>query len=280
MSETDSDSDSDSDPDLDPDSKDTARRQHNWSVEAAFLAAGSRLHSTPALLIPFALAGFVLAVIDTMRRHDPIPVLEYGDLEQATIHLEYAGYPTAIGQTTLPLEALAGLELPYLVWGFGLYLISLLAVSAAGVLTFTALLDGEAHLGPLPSYFGLVVGLDLGNRLLSSVEFLQNMGLLGIVPLVLILFVLVLLFPTPGLVAAGASPLTAIRWSEDVVRGERWTVLGLVLLLGICAWVLASVPVVGTFLTGALIAPLHAAMIVSLFEYRRTDEASGVPLEP
>ncbi|OIB58296.1 hypothetical protein [Natrialba sp. SSL1] len=270
--------DSDSDSDTNPDSKDTD--QHNWSVEAAFLAAGSRLHSNPALLIPFALAGFILAVIDTMRRHDPIPVLEYGGLEQATIHLEYAGYPTAAGQTTLPLEALVGLELPYLVWGGGLYVLSLLAVSAASVLTFTALLDGEAHFGPLRSYVGLVVGLDLGYRLLSSVEFLQNMGLLGIVPLVLILFVLVLLFPAPGLVAAGASPWTAIRRSGAVVRGERWTVLGLVLLLGICAWVLSSIPLAGTFLTGALIAPLHAAMIVSLFEYRRTGERFWAPLEP
>ncbi|ELY24434.1 hypothetical protein C500_18865 [Natrialba magadii ATCC 43099] len=215
-----------------------------------------------------------------MRRHDPIPVLEYGGLEQATIHLEFVGYPTATGQTTLPLEALVGLELPYLVWGGGLYVLSLLAVSAAGVLTFTALLDGEAHFGPLPSYVGLVVGLDLGYRLLSSAEFLQNMGLLGIVPLALALFALVWLFPAPGLVAAGVSPWNALRWSGAVVRGERWTVLGLVLLLGIGTWLLASVPVVGTFLTGALIAPLHAALIVSLFEYRRAGERFLAPSEP
>ncbi|ELZ01546.1 hypothetical protein C482_07219 [Natrialba chahannaoensis JCM 10990] len=251
-----------------------------WYVARALSTAIARLGRNPLLLAPFALAGFVLAVIDTMRRHDPIPVLEYGGLDRATIHLEYAGYPTATGQTTLPLESLVGIELPYLVWGGGLYVLSLLAVSAAGVLTFTALLDDEAHLGPLPSYFGLVVGFDLGYRLLSSVEFLQNLGLLGIVPLVLILFVLVLLFPAPGLVAAGASPWTAVRRSEDVVRGERWTVLGLVLLLGICAWVLASVPVVGPFLTGALIAPLHAALIVSLFEYRRAGERFWAPSEP
>ncbi|WP_255168852.1 hypothetical protein [Natrononativus amylolyticus] len=258
---------------------DGAYDRREWDVAGVLSAALARLRRNPTLLVPFALAGIVLAVIDVLRSRDPIPALISGGLGEGTIHLEFVGYPTATSRTLLPLEALVGLELPYLAWGLGLHLLSLLAIGVAGVLTLTALLDGEMHLGPLPSYLGLVVGLDLAGRLLGSIGSVQGMGLFGLVPLALLLFVLVWLFPAPGLVVAGASPWTAVRRSGAWIRGDGWTALGLVLALGLGAWLLGSVPIAGAFLTGALVAPIHAAAIASLFEHRR-QSGLAVPSQP
>ncbi|MDG5758653.1 hypothetical protein QA600_04795 [Natronococcus sp. A-GB1] len=257
---------------------DTYDRQE-WNVAGVLSSAASRLRRNPTLLVPFALAGVVLAGIDALRRRDPIPALEHAGLDEATIHLEFVGYPTATSGTALPLEALVGLELPYLAWGLGLYVISLLAVSVAGVLTLTALLDGEAHLESLSSYLGLVVLFDLAHRLVGSIGFLQEMGLFGLVPLAVLLWVLVRLFAAPGLAAAGASPWTALRESGRWTGGDGWSVLGLLFVLGIVAWLLASVPVGGPVLTGALVAPVHAVAVASLFEHRRESGGFSRSLE-
>ncbi|WP_440770548.1 hypothetical protein [Natronorubrum sp. DTA28] len=253
--------------------------RRTWSVGPVLSAAVDRLRRNPSLLVPFAVAGIVLSVVDALRRRDPIPTLEYAGLDEATVYVEFPGYPTGVGQTTLPLESLVGLEAPYFAWGFGLYVLSVLAVSLAGVVTVTRLLDGEAQFGPLPSYLGLVVGIDLAHRLLGSIGFLQEMGLLGLVPLAALFAVVVWLFPVPGLVAAGVSPWTAIRHAGAWTRGVRWSVLGLILVLGIGTWLLTSVPVIGAFLGSALVAPVHAVAIVSLFEHRR-DGWAGTPIEP
>ena len=253
--------------------------RREWSVMPVLSLAVGRLRRNPSLLGPFAVAGIVLSVVDALRQRDPIPTLEYGGLDKATVHVEFSGYPTGVGQTILPLESLVGLEAPYFVWGFGLYVLSVLVVSLAGVVTFTRLLDGEAQFGSLPSYLGLVVGIDLAHRLLGSIGFLQEMGLLGVVPLAALFAVLVWLFPVPGLVAAGMSPWTAIQHTAAWTRGVRWSVLGLILVLGIVTWLLTSVPVIGAFLGSALVAPVHAVAIVSLFEHRR-DGWIGTPIEP
>ncbi|MDG5819170.1 hypothetical protein [Natronococcus sp. A-GB7] len=243
--------------------------RQEWDVAGVLSSAASRLRRTPTLLVPFALAGLVLGGIDALRRRDPIPSLEHAGLDEATIHLEFVGYPTAASGTALPLEALVGLELPYLAWGLGLYVLSLLAVGVAGTLTLTALLGGEAHLESLPSYLGLVVLFDLAHRLVGSIGLLQEMGLFGLVPLAVVLWVLVRLFAAPGLAAAGASPWTALRESGRWIGGDGWSALGLLFALGVGAWLLASAPAVGPALTGALVAPVHAVAIASLIEHRR-----------
>ncbi|WP_137289025.1 hypothetical protein [Natronorubrum halophilum] len=253
--------------------------RRTWSVVSVLSAAVGRLRRNPSVLVPFAVAGMVLSVVDALRRRDPIPTLEYGGLDEATVYVEFPGYPTGVNRTTLPLESLVGLEAPYLAWGFGLYALSVVAVSLAGVITLTRLLDGETRLGPLPSYLGFVVGIDLAYRLLESIDALQQMGLFGLVPLAALFAVVVWLFPVPGLVAAGASPWTAIRHAGIWTRGVRWSVLGVILVLGIGTWLLTSVPVIGAFLGSALVAPVHAVAIVSLFEHRR-DGWAGTPIEP
>lgn len=258
-------------------SGDGAYDRPRWTVAGVLAAAFRRLRRTPSLLVPFTIAGVVLAAVDALRRRDPIPVLEHAGLDEATVHLEIAGYPTPTGRTTLPLESLVGLELPSLAWGLGLYVCSLLAVAVAGVLTLTRLLDGEARLGALPSYLGLVAAFDLAHRAVGSIDLLQGMGLLGLVPLAVLLWVLVRLFAAPGLAAAGATPWTALRESGRRVGGDGWSALGLLAVLGIVAWLLASVPVVGPVLTGAVVAPVHAVAIASLFEHRRASDRFEPP---
>ncbi|MXV63025.1 hypothetical protein GS429_13295 [Natronorubrum sp. JWXQ-INN-674] len=242
-----------------------------WSVPHVLSAAIDRLLRNPSLFAPFAVAGLVLATIDALRLRDPIPALEYAGLDKATLSLEYVGYPTGVNRMSVSLESFIGLELPYLVWGLGLHVLSLLVVALAGALTLTRLLDGEAQFGPLPSYLGFVVTVDFAHRLLDSIV-PQGTGLFGLVPLALLLAAMVLLFPTPGLIAAGASPWTAIRDGGVWVRGDGWSVFALVVIFGTSAWLLASVPVAGAFLTSALVAPVHAVAIASLFEHRRHED--------
>ncbi|ELY68014.1 hypothetical protein [Natrinema versiforme] len=249
-----------------------------WSVVPVLSAAIGRLRRNPSLFAPFAVAGLVLAVVDALRLRDPIPALEYAGIDKATLSLEYAGYPTAVNRTVLPLESLVGLEVPSLAWALGLHVLSLLAVALAGVLTLTWLLDGEAHFDPFPSYLGFVVAIDLVTRFLDWIA-PHDMGLFGLGPLAVLLAAMVWLFPAPGLIAAGVSPWTAIRDGGAWIRGDSWSAFGLLVVLGASAWLLASVPIAGALLTGAFVAPVHAVAIVSLFEHRRRDGPFQSPID-
>ncbi|NGM68090.1 hypothetical protein G6M89_03525 [Natronolimnobius sp. AArcel1] len=229
----------------------------------------ARLRRDPFLLVPFALAGVVLAILDFLHRGDPVPAIEHGGLGEHTVNVEYAGYPTGLRQATVPLESLLGLELPYLLWGGGLYVLGLLAVTVAGAVTIRRALTGETSIDidAVTSLFGFVVAMDLLQRALGSVDLLQGMGLLlGIPVLVLYFYVMVRLFVTPGLLVAGWGPRAAIRGSDRLTTGAGWSIAGVVVLLGVAAWLLGSVPAIGAFPSTAVVAPIHAVAIVSVLE--------------
>lgn len=54
-----------------------------------------------------------------------------------------------------------------------------------------------------------------------------------------------------------------------MIRGRGWTVAGLIVVIGVGAWLLALVPTVGTVLSTGLTAPLHAAAIVTVLADER-----------
>lgn len=223
----------------------------------------------PLLLLPFALAGLILAILDFLHRGDPVPAIEHSGLGEHTVSVEYAGYPTGLRQMTVPLESLLGLELPYLVWSLGLYALGLLAVTVAGAVTIRRALTGETSLDvdSVASLFGFVLAMDLLQRVLGSVDLLQGMGpIIGIPVLVLYFYVMIRLFVAPGLLVAGWAPRDAIRGSDWLTTGSGWSLAAVVFLVGLLAWLLGSVPTIGAFPSTAVVAPIHAVAIVAVLE--------------
>lgn len=219
------------------------------------------------LLVPFALAGVVLTVVDFLRLEDPIPTVEREVpwSNGVSVDLAYAGFPTGVPQTTTHLESLIGLHPEYLAWGLALYVLPLCAVAVAGTSTMARAMDQPVRLEAVTAVFGFVLVVDLTHRLLGSIDLLQGMGLVGIPLLILVLLVAVRLFAVPGLLVAGHSFPDAFRESARRTRGRGWTVFGVILVVGLSGWFLVSFTG-GTFVTAALVAPVHALAIVSLLE--------------
>lgn len=240
------------------------------------LSAATRIRRDPSLLLPFAVAGVLLAIVDWVRRHDPLPTLSLDDSVGFTISVEFDGYPTGVPETTRSLEALVDLKLPYLAWGIGLEAVALLVVAVAGSITIARALEegaGVADAGTeshsirrVPAYFGLVVLFSAAGRLLGS---LGELGLvLGIPLLVLVFAAMVRLFAAPAFVVTGAGPVAALRRSARVTRGSGWSIAALVLAFGLAAWLLTLVPLpyAGTVLSSALVASVHAVTVAVVRE--------------
>ncbi|WP_238386867.1 hypothetical protein [Natrialba swarupiae] len=231
------------------------------------------LRTDPWLVVPFLVAGVVLSLVDALRLQDPIPAIVREPLvaDGIDVQIEFVGYPAGATQTGVRLESLVGLEIPYLVWGVGLSAVAVLVVVAAGVLTITRSMDGQARLRGFVSLLGFALGVDLVNRALGSIDLLQGMGLFGLVWLAIYLYLFVRLFAVPGLVVDGRSLPAALEESFELTAGRGWSIFGLILLFGLGAWLLAAVPHVGAAASSAIVAPVHAAVIVAFLEQARED---------
>jgi len=222
----------------------------------------------PALLLPFLVAGVCLAVLDWLRRLDPLPTrpaVQNG----VSITVAYTGYPTGTPETARALESLVDLKLPSLVWGIGLEAVAVLVIAAAGTVTIARALpeDRGATTGRrLLAYGGLVVLFDGAFRVLAS--FIDgDVGLVfGLVLIVPLFAVFARLFAAPAAVVTGSGPVTALRQSAPATRGHGWTILALVIGFGLAAWLLGRVPRAGTVVSTALVGSLHAVTVAALWE--------------
>lgn len=240
----------------------TGRRRSN-----PFSAALARLRGDPALVRPFLVVGIGLAFLDWVHRLDPIPVLDRSELGPRGFELrvEYLGYPSGIGRTVRPFESLIELEPLYLGWSLALYVLPLVAISAAGVVTIARALDRPVGLETVGSLFGFVLVLDLFHRLLGSIGALQELGPQRVVFLVFYFYLLVRLFLVPGSIVTERSLRGAIVESVRRTAGRGWMVFGLIVVIGLAAWLL-SIPPLGAFLSSVLVAPVHAVAIVVVLE--------------
>ncbi|EMA43666.1 hypothetical protein [Halobiforma nitratireducens] len=234
----------------------------------------------PLLLVPYLAVGLLFATLDWMRRRDPLPTLEFEPLRVdggISISVEFVGYPTGIPHTSALLESFVGLRFGYLAWGIVSYLLPLLAVAVASAYVLHRAIGAEllnlgsgmgTWVGSILPLFGFVLAMDLFQRLLGSIALLQDMGLLGLVPLALYFLVMIRLFVVPGLLVLGYAPREALRVSNRLTRGRGWLLFGVVLVLGLAAWLLASVPLpsAGPVLSTTLVAPVHALAIVVVLE--------------
>lgn len=254
--------------------RDPATPPVDRSVPVLLSATIGRLRRDPALFVPFLFVGVLLTVVDRLRPLDPIPAVERTGLGEngVRVQVEFVGYPTGLSRTTLPLESLVDLHAAYLAWGIALYLVPLFAIAVAGTVTMARAMDRNVRPRTVASVFGYVLAMDLGHRALTSIDSLQGMGLWGLAPLAAYFFAMVRLFAVPGLLVAGRRPWTALRRSVGRTRGRGWSVFGVVLAVGLAAWLLVSPPIGGTLLNTALVAPVHAVAIVVFLERGRVED--------
>ncbi|MDS0280976.1 hypothetical protein [Haloarcula onubensis] len=223
-------------------------------------AVGRRLRAAPARCVPFTVAGVVVALADWLRLRDPLPVAQpawVGD----TVSVQYALFPSGTARTSRHLGAFLDLRLPYLVGGLTLEAVVALAVGTAGWLTITRSLSADRTAASFGRYVaGLGAMLAFGGLLpVRDVE-LASLPLALLAAAVLAL-VAVRLFLLPGLLAAGSGVTTALVRSVRLSRGTGATLFWLVLVFGLVSWALAIVPVVGGFLSTAVVGTVHAVAL-------------------
>ena len=272
-------------------------RLPSTSVSGLLRASIGRIVADPRLAVPFLVAGVVLSAVDWLRVHDPVPTTTPELVGDVTVSVAYRFYPTGLRTTGTRPAALVDLEVGYLARTLGLELAALLAVVVAGWLTLSRATDARESAGRsassgrsssaqsgfarsdtrsldsgrLGSYLGFVV---VGHLLVGLFGLLDGLGWLTLVGFVAYAVVAVRLFAAPALVVGGSGVRAAMRRSHRHAVGEGATVFGLVVLFGIGAWLLGSVPVVGAAASTALVAPVHAVATV-VFAERTAANSDG-----
>lgn len=245
-------------------------RNQGITVGDTLSTALARLRDDPLLAVPFMLAGVVLSLLDWLRELDPIPSVAAGGARETTIGLEFQGYPTGAPATARRVGALIDLETPSLAWAIGLELVALLAVAVAGWYTIARAAALEPTARGFGSYVGFVVLVAAASRLLGSTIDVTLPGLAGLAVFLLVIIAVLIafarLFVAPALAVAGATPSRAIRRSVRLTGGSTGSLVALVLLYGLAAWLLGSVPQIGALASSAVVAPLHAVSIVAVLE--------------
>lgn len=238
---------------------------HDAPTVALLKTVMTRIRRDPVLAAPFAVAGLLVAFADWLRRWDPIPAATPDSFER-TVSVQYSVFPKGTARTVREVGAVLDLRTPYLVGAVALEALVVLAVGIAGWVTVTRALGTDRRLASLARYLGSLLVIGLLPRLLGSPSIDIASLPLGALALVVAAAVAVHLFLFPGFLAAGARFTEALRRSVVESRGRRWPLFWLLALFGIASWGLALVPVIGGFLSTAVVAPAHAASLAVLIE--------------
>ncbi|WP_265108206.1 hypothetical protein [Halosolutus halophilus] len=226
-------------------------------------SALGRIRRDPVLAVPFAVVGVLVALGDWLRQHDPIPMTSSDALSQS-VSIQYSVLPQGTARTVRHVGALVDLKRQYLLWAVGLEVFVLLAVGIAGWVTIAQALDTYSRLRALSRYLIVLAAIVSIPQLLGGSSVDINNFLLGLVLLAMALFVLTRLFLFPALLVTGSGFVTALRQSYRRSRGQGMTIAGLIIVIGLAYWGLATVPVAGGFLSTAVVAPIHAVAIVTV----------------
>lgn len=237
-------------------------------------AVVGRLRTDPFLCVPFVIAGLVVALGDMIRLRDPLPV---GDPVWAaeTVSVQYSLFPSGTARTTRELGALVDLQLPYLLGGLALEALVPLAVGTAGWVTVTRCLSADRTVASFARYVGGLVAVSTLLVVLPTRQF--ELSSLPVVLLAVVVgsLLVVRLFMVPGLLAAGETVGTALGGSVRRSRGVGVALFWLALALGVTSWGLASVPVVGGFLSTTVVGTVHAVALAVLLSRFTSDSDLG-----
>lgn len=233
----------------------------------------SELSSRPQLLLPFLVAGLVSSLLGWFHRRDPITTVSRRTLTDGHISLEYIGFPAGARGTTLSVESVLGLKVPFLAWGLSAYALLLAVHAVAGTIVIARVLGIEIDRRTVGSFLLYVASIDLIHRAVGSIQGLQNMPLIIGLPILAIwVYVLVRLFAVPGLIVTRRSVTDAVQRSWQLTRGHGWRLLGVVVILGLTNAVFAVFSIIGPALSTALVGTVHAVylgLFVDQFEPSR-----------
>ena len=220
------------------------------------------LRSQPELFLPFLVAGVVSSLLGWLHRRDPIATVSSRTLADGHISLEYIGFPAGVRGTTLSVESVLGLKLPFLAWGVGAYTLLLAVHAIAGTVVIARVLGVELTWRTVSSFLLYVAGVDLIYRGLGSIQGLQNMGLIIGLPILAVwMYVSVRLFAVPGLIVTRGSVADALQESWRLTRGYGWRLFGVIVILGLTNAVFGLLSVVGPALSTALVGTVHAVYL-------------------
>lgn len=238
------------------------------SARGLFRASLFRLRERPALLVPFALAGLVAALVDAVRFADPVPVQLQSWPYRGTIHVTLLVFPGGSSVAGLSPGTVLGLRPVFLAELVVLWGVALAATVVATGLTVIEASGGswrEVTRAQLVRLFEYAVGVSIVAGALVLVAAVQF-----VVAVFALLFVLGLaarLFVAPPLVMLdGATPVAAALESNRRTRRDDLSLGGVVLVAGILSYVLVSVPYIGTVLSTAVVGAVYAVATVVAYE--------------
>lgn len=248
--------------DTDHETGDIQKTDRSDSTVALVTGAYYRLRTTPHVVITMVLAGLVVAGIDWLRLHDPIPTSGYVGIQDGQLAVLLSLPVMVFSRTSVSLSAFVGLKPQWLAWAIGLELLAFIVVVGASAYVLARLLQRPLTTAAVMRYAALVGLFQFGPRI-----HLENAGLLVGVPIFIIwVFVLVRLFTLPGLLIAEKPVRAALRDSWHHTTGHGWSLVALIGLLGLLSHLGMSIPLVGP-LGSALIASLHAGTIAVFLDH-------------
>lgn len=233
------------------------------TVGTVLKTAGAHIRRDPVLIVPFTIAGLLVALVDWLRTWDPLPVAMPDSFGQ-TLSIQYSIFPMGTTRTVRHVDALIDLRLSYFVGAVALELLVLLAVGLAGWLTITRALATERRLDSLARYLGGLAVVAIPPRILGSPTLNVDSLLLGVLAFLVAALVLVRLFLLPGCLAAGCQVTTAFREGVRQSRGIRWPLFWLIVVFGLASWGLARIPIAGGFLSTTVVSSVHAVSLAVL----------------
>lgn len=244
------------------------------TVRALLTATGALLRRRPTLAVPFLLVGLLAAAGDLSRLADSVSTVPQTTAQRGFLHVVLQPTPTPISAVGTRLPAVVGLRTEPLL---GVLAADGLPVLAAAVATVVVVARSpgtateDRSLGHL-----LAVGVPaLAAYQLATLLAFQIVarvwppGLLAYLAIVVVLYVFVRLWLVPATIVTGG-PRGAVGRSLALTRGHGWTLFGLVLLVGVGANLLVSVPVllpvdvplpVGTALATTVVSAVHAVLL-------------------
>jgi hypothetical protein len=225
-------------------------------ADAAWLA-----RTRPRTVVPYVALAVLVAVVEVIRLRDPVPVAPT-TTAGSVLDVSFRAYPDAVRSVTTPPAALVGLDPTWLLWTLGVGGLVVVATAAAAAATMVWALDRGSIVRSVPRLVAYHVGLLTTFGAMALLE--SELGLLGVVALVASLYVLIKLFLVPALLVWGRSVPAAVRTSWAQTGGNRLSLFGLVVLLGLASALLTSAPQLLAGLVGDVPGPAGAAVATAL----------------
>jgi hypothetical protein len=256
---------------------------------ALFGGVASVVRRRPALLVPFAVAGVVTAVVDALRVAGLVPTVGQTAAQHGFGRIVFQPVPTPVSAVGTRVSAWLGLELRSLLWAGGLELFGACcgALAAVWVLRHVVAtsVDPPTETQTEPSVDSMTLVGRAGRLLVYQIVvtvlftgfgivFGGEFGPLGIPLLVGILYLAARLFLVPAGIAVDGAVVESIRWSWRQSRGRARTLATVVVGLGLGGNLLVSAPgllashsgiavptPVGSFVATALVSTTHAVVV-------------------